>query len=279
MKKHSFLTAFLGLVLIFSMLLGSCAKGPEPPVVPPEAAEDPEAGDPPEAEDTVTEALKRNNLIAYVYRQNRIKIGYVLTSATDLWRNADFDKESLGVSYNPNRTDYREWKESDYPLEPGDKVVIEETIYYSSVNVSPQVYDFIESWDVSKKQFLICNYEDMTTISEESKRLFEEKCKTYFPGAVAIEGTNYFLWENTADALVRIAELELRRVDVEEFQCLICFPEEFYNLYGVTVEQAQTLIKNGHLNMQCKAPIGSPLYGLTPAEIAAYLAEHLEILE
>ena len=55
--------------------------------------------------------------------------------------------------------------------------------------------------------------------------------------------------------------------------------EEFGNTFGVTVEQAQGLIVKGYLDPWCCAIEGSPLYGLTSDQIAAYIAAHPELLE
>ena len=57
------------------------------------------------------------------------------------------------------------------------------------------------------------------------------------------------------------------------------------NLFGVTVEQGEILAEKGILSAlyiadqtDCHGD-PNPLYGLTPTEIAAYLAEHPELLE
>ena len=93
-----------------------------------------------------------------------------------------------------------------------------------------------------------------------------------------IDGSRYGIWEVTTEELKSIAKA-LYEENLYWFGCYVCSVEEFYYIFGVTVEQAQVLIASGHLDLWCTATMDSPLFGLTPAEIAAYIAAHPEILE
>lgn len=280
MKKRCFLTALLCLVLAFSILLGSCAQEPEPPVVPPEAEEEPEETTPPEKEYSVTEALKNSNLILYVYCPEYIQKAYVVKENIDWWHGL-YD---LGGLYQPadkssnNRMEFKEWEISDYPLEPGDKVVIMEKYEYSDMTVTPAVYQFLGGWDISKRTLLITGGKRSGASSSEGSKNFEETCKEYFSGITRVENTGYYLWEGTAEDFKAAAD-KIMKSDQNKWFFEACFHEDFLNIYGFTIEQALILIQNGHLFTNFKAEMNSPLYKLTPTEIAAYLTEHPEILE
>ena len=264
---------FWPLILCIALLVlmqSSCAGSSEPAVRPDTPSDEQESTAPP------TEEGMPFNYVIYVYRSVRVKSHYARRIDKNLWRKEELliDRETLDITPSNTKIELKPWDESYYPIEPGEKIITETEVLVSRLNVSPSVYDFLESWEVSKKQFLICRYSKAANIES-----FSQKCEQYFKGSVALEGTEYYLWEGTAEELKSIAK-ELYEDDSKEFNCLICFPDDFVNLYGVTIEQAQFLIASGDLNGQCLPYIkNSPLYGMTPTEIAAYLADHPELLE
>ena len=80
------------------------------------------------------------------------------------------------------------------------------------------------------------------------------------------------LWTGTAAELLEIAG--------EDHRIMVCFPEDFIDIFGMTVEQAQKMIELGELNMWGSPNTSSsPLYRKHPLWIAAYLADHPELLE
>ena len=166
------------------------------------------------------------------------------------------------------------------PLDPYSTVVFNGTIFWSNVNLHHTVYDFVESNDTSERSFLLL-------FSEEPQRCLENGdvdtyvdcdtavstwCRDFLPDAEPVEGTNFVLWTGTVEEMLSIV------ADYGK-QIWVCFPEDFVDIYGFTIKQAQVLISKGYLDMWCYATSISPLYGLTPTEIAAYIAEHPEILE
>jgi hypothetical protein len=111
----------------------------------------------------------------------------------------------------------------------------------------------------------------------ECAKEFEAKCKEYFPDMIPIGDTQYYLWEGTAEDFKAVSQKIMN--NEQSWKFMACLYEDFFNIYGITVEQALALIQNGHFDNMCRPKSKSPLYRLTPTEIAAYLAEHPELLE
>ena len=165
-------------------------------------------------------------------------------------------------------------------VEPGGSILVyDDPIYRSAIDVSPKVYNYLEGWPSpgEKKQFLILMF---THLHVDLFPSLEAYYNHFFPGIKAIEDTPYGVWEGTAEEFKKIATAIQEDNDFYLFTTAVCFPEDIEYLFGVTIEQAQILARKKHLDVFLRNNMKeSPLYGLTPAEIAVYLAAHPELLE
>ena len=91
-----------------------------------------------------------------------------------------------------------------------------------------------------------------------------EWCNGNLPNAQVIEKIGYIRWNGTPEQLLQIASASCT--------LYVCFLEDFANIHGMSIEKAQAMIDAGELDIWSCPIEGSPLYGKTPAEIAAYLA-------
>ena len=78
-----------------------------------------------------------------------------------------------------------------------------------------------------------------------------------------LEKIGFIAWEGTAAELLAIAD--------EDHQIWVCFPENFEEIFGMTVEQARNLIDEGQVNRWCCPVQDSVLYGRSPSDIQAII--------
>ena len=274
----------LVLLLVFLTFI-SCTVAPASNLPSDQSGEN--KGNIPEESEGTEEGDSNDNTpqyVKYVLRTVLQEVAYVQRSDANLWRRDPLagDRDQIPEEpYPKSQTVLVPWDPSySNAVEPGGTIFEEGVYEISDVEVSAAVYDFLEGWDISKRQFLILIDEEMYSYMEsETYGSFFEYCNAYFPGIQCVDELEYALWEGTAEDLRKIAK-DLYKDNPYYFNCLICFPEDFYNLYGMTFEQARILVRKGELNEQCLPRIStSPLYGMTPTEIAAYLADHPELLE
>ena len=91
-------------------------------------------------------------------------------------------------------------------------------------------------------------------------------CDQYLPDGQILEKIGYVRWYGSTEALLALASASQ--------EILVCFIDDFESIHGMSIEKAQAMIDAGELDIWSCPVEGSPLYGKTPAEIAAYLAEN-----
>ena len=288
MKKRSIIC-----LLLIAVILFSCAEPAE--IVSPESEPIPED--------------YSNATVTYVYEYKSELVTHIEVGDKCWW---DFDNvyyQMRGPESGQKKTkEIKPWAPDMLPhIEPNSTVEITVTISESFIQASSAVSNFLESGDKkTEKDFVILfidakagylsKFEYGMTTEEERKEWLYRWCGYLGVDGDVIGNTGHILWENkTAEDLNTLNKWvkSLGVVDrphtfpsvqmYEEGGVLVCFLEEVEALYGVTFEQADILYEKGYLDGWCTAsyPLceDSPLYGLNPAEIAAYIAEHPEILE
>ena len=278
MKHKRILALLLSLILLFSVFASSCAEEPAP------SADDPAAGeaDPPNggqpADDGGEEQPEEEQYVYYHYQYVDVLVPYVKPEFDGFpyyeWRNDVYMVESDAMQTNCY-IEKKPWSEDMLPYKAGAIIQRSAARYYSYTTVYETVYDWLESEDGGTRQFLIrpnklCQGNRDQYDSQEA--YLSAWCEDYLPDGTVVDGLGFALWEGTADELVEIAECRCNRI-------IVCFPEDFEAIYGMTAEQAGILVEFGILGDWSSPKINSPLYGLSPAEIAAYIAAHPEILE
>ena len=297
MKHKRILALMLSLILIFSVFGFSCAEEPAPPAHDPAAgeADPPDGGQP--ADDGGEEAWPDGSGVAWYYNLAAEQKPYITQSVSDwitvCWGDkSDYDHNTINIrdrywsedSAPPTVKRLAEWSyvalylpenyveiyASDLvlPLEPYSSYTFNLPAYWSKTTVHKAVYDFLESGNTEERTYLLRFADAMYAEQDEIATLYRDA----LPDAEAVDGIGYVRWTGTAEELLRIA-------DAVDSWIWVCFEEDLADVCGLTVEQAQALVANGHVTSWCHAFEESPLYGLTPDEIAAYLAEHPEILE
>lgn len=268
-------------ILLFSAFGSSCAE--EPP-----ANED-----------------YSNATVTYQYEYKDELVTHERVGADHWW---DFERvySKVGIvgGYKVGK-ETKPWTPDMLPdIEPNSTVKITKTNTYSRIKASPAVSDFLERGDQSKKDFVLLfvgakiryfdGYHQVMT-DEKRNEWLEQSCALFYVDGETIGNTGHILWrERDADQIIALnkwldaisaAGPQNRPYvtygwDFSTEGVLVCFLEEVEALYGVTFEQADILYEKGYLDAWCTATIeNSPLYGLSPAEIAAYIAAHPEILE
>lgn len=310
-NKRRYFSLLLCIVLIFSVLSSSCAEEPNPVPLP-----DSGENAPPEDLDPVPpnngesdlsqewpamsgvtwrynvmweeKTYVNESLSIWSFKILRIggdkdEMGLNQVSLKDVYWSADAmppDKKTL-INYTSEALympeNYAELWECDsaLPAEPYSTVTFRGILYRSSTDVSRSVYDFLESGEDGERTFLIRfaeGYLSHFDTAVERDASVSAWCEMFLPEAEIVEGVGFVRWTGVAEELLTIAA-------DSGSQIWVCFEENFAETYGFTIEQAQALIEKGHLGLWCDAFENSPLYGLTPTEIAAYLAEHPELLE
>ncbi len=296
MKHKRILSLLLSLILIFSVLCSSCAEEPVPPADAEEPASTADGGEGEAGEDAAKTWPDGSGVIWYYNLVSEQK-PYIAQSVSD-WitvcqgEKGDYAHYAVGIqdrywsedSAPPTVKTLAEWSyvalylPENYveiyapdlvlPLEPYSSYTFNLPAYWSKTTVHKAVYDFLESGNTEERTYLLRFADAMYAEQDEIATLYRDA----LPDAEAVDGIGYVRWTGTAEELLRIA-------DAVDSWIWVCFEEDLADVCGFTVEQAQALVANGHVTSWCHAFEESPLYGLTPAEIAAYLAEHPEILE
>ena len=287
MKRKRILALLLSLILLFSVFASSCAEEPAP------------SAD--ESNDEPTEENGVPNVSAPLTDESAPALGGKSDDGSEEEYIVIFHKsECASVSYKlvgeeewkiiRREEDLAECSSIQYELipwddryasiiEPGGSIYVDDgPHYHSSIGVSPTVYSYLESWSspTEKKKFVIFMYSPQI---EELWPSMEEYHNHHFPGIQVIENTWYGIWEGTAEEFKKITAALMDKNDYI-YGTDVCFPEDIEYLFGVTIEQAQILVRKGHLSRSLRNnEKESPLYGLSSAEIAAYIAAHPELLE
>lgn len=279
MKHKRILALLLSLILIISVFGSSCAEEPAPPADDPVSGDvDPLNGGQP-ADDGGEDQSEEEKYVYYHYKYVDTLISYVkafedvIPSLYYDWRN-DISY-AVPEGWPPDCiVEKKPWSEDMLPLKAGDIVYEYVERYYSYTTVYETVYNWLESEDGGTRQFLIRpsrEQQDDRNQYESQGAYLTAWCEEYLPDGTVADGLGFVLWEGSADELVEIAE--------DDNRIIVCFPEDFEAIYGMSAEQAEILVARGILGDWSSPVVRSPLYQLTPTEIAAYLAEHLELLE
>ena len=252
------------LIICFSILfLISCDKLP---------IEDPSEQPPSEGQPTVT----------YIYRTEPELVPYEQVYESRWWNRRGAYYENIGYEKLYCKVGEVPWT-SDMPsyIKPNSTVIEIKKQPYSCIHASLGVSRFLSEKSVIKKDFLLVSvltgWEEYDSIEERNERLKQWNVENLIEGEI-VGKTGHLLWRGNAKGLDEINKI--LNLNGEINVALVCFADEFVDLYGVTFEQANILIEKGHLDMWCLPTVeSSPLYDMHPLEIAAYLAEHPESLE
>jgi hypothetical protein len=251
-------------IMAFLTFFSSCAKEPVLPPIEEQPPTDPKP-------------------VVVYYQYKYVKAPYV-RGYPDEWLT--FFHETFVTESPAGRYEQIPWSE-ELGVEPGDRIVRIEERPSSHIHVSEEVYAFFESGSTAKRAFLIQHYDkssmyELSAISARDER-YAEWCETTFKGGYVSEKTGHIVWTGHAATLLEIAQgLKIEGAlpyVPRPIRILICFPSEFNEIYGITMEQARILTGKGLMDGWSGHTEESPLYGLSHAQIAAYLAEHPEILE
>ena len=166
------------------------------------------------------------------------------------------------------------------PAEPYSTVTFRGTVYISDIAFHETVYDFVEENSTEEKDFLIRFAKGHQL--EREKGTFDSPaardeavlawCRGFLSDVETVENVGFVRWTGTREELLSMAT-------VSGHKLWVCFPEDFEDIFGVCVEQAQILIENGYFNMWSSPVEGSAMYDLSGPEIQAYLTAHPELLE
>ena len=284
MKHKRILALLLSLILIFSVFGASCAKEPAP------SAD--ESNDEPTEENGVPSEPKAPT-VTYRYKYVGELVPYEQVGMENWWHLTDkyFQMTAPTVSVSQKT---EEWSEDLLPeIKPNSTVEIIKSVPYTYIHVSSAVFEFLESGDRSPKNFVLLSVDVRTDVERIYLNDIDIKSRDelliWWCGAHLIDGeiigkTGHVSFNARARDLDQINQLKAYSIKNGYYcpigEILVCFADEFVGLYGVTFEEADILIEKGHLDMWCMPTVeNSPLYGLCPELIAAYLIEHPEILE
>ena len=278
-NKRRYFSLLLCIVLIFSVLSSSCAEESALPVDDPQTGGDISSIDnsPPE---NGGEGISDEDLLYVIYHYEYIDtlVSYVGPEDSQYrphyeWRNDEHIPEAEMTPFKCI-IERKPWSEDMLPFKPGGIFNGHYERYYSYTTVYTTVYDWLESEETGARQFWIRPnkyYQEDRKNYDSQEAYLAAWCEEYLPDGTVVDGLGFVLWEGTAAELVDIAEYDNR--------IIVCFPEDFDAIYGMTVEQAEILIERGILGDWSSPVPGSALYSLAPTKIAAYLAEHPELLE
>ena len=261
------LLLLLSFTLLFSVFGSSCTSGTSP------TTDDPDSD--------ISSVPDEPKSVTVFYCYNYVNAPYVRGYSDDWWSCV---RESLDMDPIGGRYEFIPWSE-ELGVAPGGTITLTEDRPVSHVYVSEEVYAFFESGSTAKRAFLIQNYnkDDCVDITARDAA-YAEWCETDFVGGNVSEKTGHIVWTGHAATLLEIAQ-NLKTPPKPPYQpsaipVLICFPSEFNDIYGVSMEDARKLIDKGILDgWSTPTDENSPLYALNPAEIAAYIAAHPELLE
>lgn len=286
MKFKKFLALLLCLVLVFSVTFSSCREDPELPETP-ETPEEQKPSDESQEDEKNDMESQRDPSVWWKLETLSVPMRYVRENYADwkdavLWVGDRFGITEWGSDWSnnymnpPDEMDLKYLQDKVFYVNPNDTVILLEPRFVSSITTSAAVYEFLESRDTSKRQFLIQLAEnlkdDFRSNRAERDATLTQLSAQYMSQTQVIADIGFVFFEGTGTELLELLE------DYEK-NAFVMLHEEFDDVFGVTIEQAQLLISNGTLDLWCNPLASSPLYGLTPTEIAAYLAAHPEILE
>ena len=224
-------------------------------------------------------------IVTYKYKSELELVSYEQVWERHWWETefiygfGSYEERGYTVKQEP-------WTSDMLPdIEPNSTVIVITKEPYSCIHASLNVCRFLAEKNTVKRDFLLlpvntvfrkCENDDIE-FGERAKHL-AEWISSYLPEGEIVGKTGHILWRGNA------REMDALNARIGEFgrgnEVLVCFPDEFVEIYGVTFEQADILIEKGYLSIQCTPTIeDSPLYGMTPTEIAVYLAAHPELLE
>ena len=278
------------IVLCLSMLILSACSA---------LANEPPAKEPTEPEDHSVAK------VTYIYEYKSELVAYERVEKDHWWNFKEIYLDASETDGFHTKIEEKPWSPDMLPdIEPNSTVEIIETVTYSRIKASPAVSDFLDSGDESKKDFVLLfigakiryfdGYHSVMT-GERRNEWLEQSCALFYVDGDVIGNTGHILWrERDADQIIALNKwLDAVSTinpsdrpyatygwDFSTEGILVCFPEEIEALYGFTLEQADILCERGYIDEWCTATVeNSPLYGMTPTEIAAYLAAHPELLE
>ena len=242
--------------------------------------------------------------VTYRYQYIRELVPYVQGSDRDWWDC--YNQHTLTENgYNGPSRSVKQWTPDMLPdILPNSTVDVTVSRPYSYIKVSYGVAEFLKSGDTSRRDFVLLiidakcqhlgKYQYGMQPGERDEWL-KRWCDSLCIDRELIGNTGHILWkESDAEQIDKLNRLIDKSVPVTGaddpdaiYDCgwveegiLVCFPEEIEVLYGFTFEQADILCERGYIDEWCTATVeDSPLYGMTPAEIAAYLADHPELFE
>ncbi|MBQ8342282.1 MAG: hypothetical protein IJY22_07920 [Clostridia bacterium] len=271
--KNGFKKFILFLLLVLSAFCSSCTEELIPPEnnILMEGKDDLLLSDNESESQAETPAEQSAPTVTFRYEHVSTLVSYVKASYY-AWRN-DIKWATTGERFTMIET--VPWSaDMDPPRQPNEQVIIQIPDYYAYTAVYASVYDWLESEERGSKQFLIrpgIGYQGDCVQYNNQEEFLVAWCAEYLPNGTVLEGLGYIQWEGTEEELLAIASYDNRIV--------VCFPDDFENIHGMSMEQARKLVVCGELGDWSSPTENSPLENLSPKEIAAYLADHPELLE
>ena len=264
-KRKNVLTALLCGILLFLMLLPSCTERvTEEPFPEPSVSED-------------------ASTVTYKYVMEPELISYEQVWEARWWnRSSYYDNVVYGTDFSYYVEEQVPWTANmPWGIKPNSMVIEITKRPYSCIHASLDASRFLSEKNTTRKEFILVSvvtaWYGYDSIEERNEQLRQWCVENSIDGEI-IGNTGHIWWNGNAKEL---DEINAKLNENGYFNvALVCLVNEFEELYGVTADQAEILIEKGFLDMWCLPTIeDSPLYKMFPTEIAAYLAEHPELLE